>query len=146
MKAVFARFCIILLFVPVLFSCNGNGAGSGSELRDEAMAIHDEIMPLTAEIAEIGMKIKDQLKVMQTDSSGFDTVKVEKAIGILNQLHLADKHMWDWMHGFTGDEEKLEESERKAFYQAELERITALQDEMLAAVETGKEWLKEYAE
>lgn len=110
------------------------------------MTVHDEIMPLTEEIADIGIKIKNQLIVLQTDSTDFDTMKVENALKILNQMHLADKHMWDWMHGFTGSESKLEESEKKAFYQAELKNINALKDEMLSAIDAGKRWLKEYTE
>jgi hypothetical protein len=144
MKASFN--CLIFLLIPALISCNQNGSHSAAGLRDKVMAIHDEIMPMSEEITSIGVEIKNQLNATVTDTAIVDSVRVSDAIEILDKLHLADKHMWDWMHDFTGNENKVNKGEKIIFYQAELNKMEALKAEMDSCIEAGKKWLKDRPE
>lgn len=120
---------IIFVFALGLFGCN-NAAKEAEmakqqeeqqTLWDEAMAIHDAVMPM--------MTTVEKMKAFLTDPANFDGVSDESkqvAAVALADLEQADKSMWDWMNNL----QKLEDLRKDKTHEEILAYLTEQKTEM----------------
>ena len=126
MKKITFLASAILLF----FSACNNGGGDVDEinrLREEAIAVHDEIMPQISAFDRNTVKIDSllvnlpQLKEAYPD---IDTTQTRTELTTLkNQLEQATNSMMDWMTEFDVDPQDKSTSEIKAYYEEEVEKV-----------------------
>ncbi len=125
-KTVFLAGVATLL----LCACNNgnNDAREIDRLREEAIAIHDEIMPQIGIFDRNTVKIDSllanlpQLKAAYVD---LDTVQTRAELAALKgKLEGATDAMMEWMTEFDVDPQDKSAEETKAYYKEEIQKVT----------------------
>ena len=122
-------FVLLSLFTLAFLSCQPPEDPT-TAMRDQVMVVHDEVMPLTA---NVNQAIQD-LQEMTTDSS-------ENKLKLVLQLRNADKGMFDWMGAFEDPDKSLPLETRIAYYESELEKITTVANDMTRSLEAFKAYV-----
>ncbi|GGC45883.1 hypothetical protein GCM10011386_42690 [Parapedobacter defluvii] len=116
----------------VMAACNNgsNETGEIDRLREEAIAVHDEIMPQISAFDRNTVKIDSilanlpQLKEAQPE---IDTTQTRTDLsGLKNRLELATDSMMNWMTAFDVDPQDKSTDEIKAYYEEEVEKVKAM--------------------
>lgn len=129
MKKILFLASATLLF----FSACNNSTDDASEierLREEAIAIHDEIMPQISAFDRNTVKIDSlllslpQLKEAYPD---MDTTQTRADLtGLKSQLEQATDAMMDWMTEFEVDPQDKSTPEIKAYYEEEVKKVKSM--------------------
>lgn len=131
------RLALYTLFVStaLLWSCKPDiKSDVNQSLYDEVMVIHDDVMPKMSDIH----KLKKQIRKTYKD----DTVEgYKESLVILSQLEKADEGMMTWMANFKIPE-GLDAEQQKAYLLKEKLAIKKVSDDMYAAIDTAKTFLK----
>lgn len=125
-KTIFPAAAFLLL----LSACNGGSGDAGEidRLREEAIAIHDEIMPQISAFDRNTVKIDSllsslpQLKAANPD---IDTAQTRTELtGLKDRLEEATNAMMDWMTEFDVDPQDKTAAEIKTYYEKEVDKVT----------------------
>lgn len=124
---------LMLVLLVIAFGCKPSGDSDLKMLKDEIMAIHDEVMPKMGELRRIRKDL-----MLQADS----LVEVNsKRADMLNELAMemeaAKEGMMQWMRGFQPDFDGTEE-EVKAYLEDQKKIIQQVKEDMLIALEKGR--------
>lgn len=114
----------LLLFV----SCNANKENAEiTQLKEETIAIHDEIMPQISLFDRQTVRIDSILVSMDSlkaANAALDTVQLRIDLTQVKQsLEGATDQMMQWMMEFEVDPQDKTEEEIKNYYQSELEKV-----------------------
>ncbi|MEC3880357.1 transposase [Parapedobacter sp. 10938] len=124
-KTIFPAVASLLL----LAACNGGGSDTVEidQLRDEAIAIHDEIMPQISAFDRNTVKIDSllsSLPELKAANPDIDTAQVRTDLsGLKERLEGATNAMMDWMTGFDVDPQDKSATEIKTYYEKEVEKV-----------------------
>ncbi len=134
------RLLFLLLPFVLIFSCN-NQQKQIDQLKDEVIAIHDEVMPKTADIN----RVKRKLKAIAKDTTLTETQKGQ-LLNQITELTKANEAMSQWMAEFKqpAADDKFENTMK--MLNDEKGKITAVKDLMLSSLENGQELLKQMQE
>jgi hypothetical protein len=138
----------ILVLVFILSAC-GKPANQNNEegmeeqeagdpnqaLYEKVMDLHDEVMPKMEDIYKIQSQIKEKI----ANSPNLVKERKEALEQVALQLDSANKAMMDWMHEFQPLPDSVDEEEARAYLESQMEKIKKVKDEMLIAIERGKE-------
>jgi outer membrane lipoprotein-sorting protein len=107
-------------------------------LRDELMAIHDDVMPKMGELSTLAGQLK---QIIATDSTLTETerTKIESAI---MRMALAEEGMMDWMATFRQPEMlrgKMENEAILQYLEAEKQKINDVSVQIRSGIEDGKQ-------
>jgi endonuclease III-like uncharacterized protein len=96
-------------------------------LKDEAMAIHDEIMPQVSFFDKQTVKIDSLIANMSSihaNNAGIDTNQLKSELSELKgKLEGATDQMMEWMMKYDMNPEGLSEEELKAYFASEVEKV-----------------------
>lgn len=111
-------------------ACNGGGGDATEidQLRNEAIAVHDEIMPQISAFDRNTIKIDSilanlpQLRAINPD---LDTTQTRTELTALKgRLEGATDTMMDWMTAFDVEPQDKTNEEIKAYYEEEVRKVT----------------------
>jgi predicted RNase H-like nuclease (RuvC/YqgF family) len=125
-------------FVVVFPACNNatdtenTEATAENSLEKEVMAIHDEAMPMNAELVRLSENLMEELE-SNTDLTSDDQVELK---GTIKALKSAEEAMMDWMASYSVKEKSGAELE--AYLNAEKEKISQIKTQMEEALAMGK--------
>lgn len=135
-----------LLFIAVfgvLAACGKSGkdtpAGdpvaenTNQVLYNEAMDIHDEVMPKMGNLMSLKRKLKDTL-----DTPGLTEDQKKDIESRVQLLDSAQKSMMDWMHGVYPPEDSTAGEEYRQYIEDKLESAKKMRALILEAIEKGK--------
>lgn len=115
-------------------------------LKQQVMAVHDEIMPKMDEI--MSLRISAQQEIKQQDSLTKvnpkleDTHQKQQLDSLLTQLDDADEAMMHWMQEFDSQMKAKSDEEKITYLKSEQDKINAVKDQMLGSISKGKQLLK----
>ena len=116
----------------LMAACN-NGSDENSEinrLREEAIAVHDEIMPQISAFDRNTVKIDSILaslpQLLETQPDMDTTQTRSELSGLKNRLDLATDSMMNWMTTFDVDPQDKSTEEVKSYYEGEIEKVNGL--------------------
>lgn len=118
--------------IVLITACNNgnNDAVEIEQLREEAIAVHDEIMPQISAFDRNTVKVDSllanlpQLKAAQAD---LDTAQVRTELTTLkNNLEKATGSMTTWMMEFDTDPQDKTAAEIKTYYENEVDKVEEL--------------------
>ena len=115
-----------------LAACNGSGNDMAEVdgLRDEAIAVHDEIMPQVSAFDRNTVKIDSllsSLSELHVENPDIDTLKVREDLSALrSQLEGATDAMMDWMTDFDLNPQDKTVEEIKTYYEEQVEKVKEL--------------------
>lgn len=104
-------------------------------LYEKVMDLHDEVMPKMEDIYKIQSQIKEKI----ANSPNLVKERKEALEQVALQLDSANKAMMDWMHEFQPLPDSTDEEEARAYLETQMEKIKKVKNEMLIAIERGKE-------
>lgn len=113
----------------LLAACNSGNSDTAEidRLRDEAIAIHDEIMPQISAFDRNTVKIDSLLSTLpelKAENPDIDTAQVRTDLsGLKVRLEEATNSMMDWMTGFDVDPQDKSVGEIKTYYEQEVEKV-----------------------
>lgn len=135
------NFSYVVLFV-VLMSCGGNTNSNNQNendlqaLKDEVMAVHDEVMPMMGDLRSTRMK----LTAFADSLANVDSVQALNYSGIAAEIETANEGMMQWMREyepeFSGSEQEIRD-----YLENQKELINKVKEDMNNSLAKGKEAL-----
>ncbi len=105
-------------------------------LRNDVIAVHDEVMPLMSTIYTLKNSLKENLNT-RPELSAVHKKQIEETIASLDS---ADRGMRVWMREFSKLETSgMPEDEAIAALESEMKKITKVKDDMLSSVDKAAE-------
>lgn len=120
------------LALALLAACNsGNNTDAEiNQLREEAIAVHDEIMPQISIFDRNALKIDSLLSNMpqvKATHADVDTAQARVELTALkDRLEQATDAMMEWMSGFDVDPQDKTAAAAKAYYESEVDKVQKL--------------------
>lgn len=102
-------------------------------LYNEAMDIHDEVMPKMGNLMSLKRKLKDTL-----DTPGLTEAQQNDFKSRVQLLDSAQKFMMDWMHGVYPPEDSTAGEDYRQYIEGKLEDAKKMRSLILEALEKGK--------
>lgn len=123
----------IPVFLVIAFACQSSQESEVSTLKDEVMAIHDEVMPKMGELRSVRKSL-----MFRADSlTGIDSVSASMLNSLADDIGNASEGMMQWMRAYEPDFEGTEE-EVKAYLEAQKASIQQVKEEMESSLEKGQ--------
>ena len=129
------HFVFLFLGVATLMACNGNKGGADEakieEARKEVMDLHDEAMPLIADMGQLAQRLEMKLDTMTVD----DSMARAKVADAKEQLNQAEEAMFDWMAEYNKVTlSELEADSALSFLAQQKERMKQVADQMHSSI------------
>lgn len=102
-------------------------------LYNEAIDIHDEVMPKMGNLMSLKRKLKDTL-----DTPGLTEVQQKDFEARIQLLDSAYKSMMDWMRGVYPPEDSTAREEYRQYIEGKLESAKQMRSLILEAIEKGQ--------
>ena len=127
---------LIPILLVVVSACQSSQESDVSNLKDEVMAIHDEVMPKMGELRSVRKRL--MLKVdslIEVDSVGASVLG-----SLAGDIDEASEGMMQWMRAYEPDFEGTDE-EVRAYLEAQKISIRKVKEEMESSLTRGLEAL-----
>ena len=140
MKRVFG----VLLITLFAFSCGGDSYDREAE-KGKVIDVHDEVMPKLGEVMNLRKQVLAKATELSTDDSESDTV--ESLRDLASELDAARKGMMTWMNDWSKSSKPHVSGtstveEQKAYFIAEMERVTKVKDNINNSIAAANKVLK----
>lgn len=134
---------LLIAVFGVLAACGKSGKDVPSDdlvaentnqvLYNEAMDIHDEVMPKMGNLMSLKRKLKDTL-----DTPGLTEAQQNDFKSRVQLLDSAQKSMMDWMHGVYPPEDSTAGEDYRQYIEGKLEDAKKMRSLILEALEKAK--------
>lgn len=131
-----------LLLAFFLLACGGSTQSEQSDqttLKEEVMAVHDEVMPKMGELRSMEKKLRAKGDSLLAS----DSLLAQKHIAAADAIKHANDGMMTWMRSFDPNYEGTEE-EIKSYMESQKDSIEKVRDNMLQSLDSGKRLLESY--
>lgn len=125
-----------LLFIAISsifisFACTSGAENKVSELEDEVLTIHDEVMPKMEDINRLEIQISELLPYK---SGQYDSIIVAEIESVLSMLETAGESMMEWMRQYKSPEDSDDDSSAIAYLNIQKTMIEKVRANMLSSV------------
>lgn len=137
------RIIFFLAGVSLLCFTSSCAQKKQDALRDELMAIHDDVMPKMGELTTLAGQLK---QVIATDSTLTESERTEIESAI-TRMALAEEGMMDWMATFRQPEvlrDKMENEAILQYLEAEKQKINEVAVQIRSGIDSGKKLISTY--
>lgn len=135
----------ILFTATILASCTNPKQEKISSLKDEAIKIHDQVMPRMGEIHEVSVEIKTLRNAIKEDTSLASLQATEQLSHYILGLEQADEAMMSWMHEYQIDYEKNNEADSAiTYYSDQVARIKQVKLLMDESIDNAKKYVDSF--
>ncbi|HZH54589.1 MAG TPA: transposase [Sphingobacteriaceae bacterium] len=127
-KSVWMMCAGLITAAMMQVSCGGTSENAEiNQLKDETIAVHDEIMPQISSFDRKAIKIDSvllNLDSLHEANESLDTATLRsELVQLKSKLEGATDQMMQWMMEFDSEHPDKTEEEIKAYYQSELEKV-----------------------
>lgn len=135
-----SRFCYFLQLISLYFlllSCADEHEKSNEELKQEVIAIHDEVMPKMGTLKLYRTEVLDKIQELSVNSAENES-KFEELNLLEQDLHQAFEEMFVWMRQFKRSYEEWDEEKTTQYLEEQkvmIEKVNAKIKQSLAAAE-----------
>ncbi len=123
---------LILSSIGLLF-CITACQNANDKLREEVMAVHDEVMPRMGDLYNAKVALQEQLGAADPDSLQRQKITLKIA-----QIDSASEQMMVWMRAFNTTPEGESENEIRQYLESELGKVTKVKNDILKALENNE--------
>lgn len=142
MRLIFT-YLIVVSATFILSSCNNEKVDENQILRDDVIAIHDEVMPFMGELKTLSKKINEKsTDLLNQDSTG----NHEQALKLRRFAKALDdsfEGMFVWMRQFKSNYDDMTDQEIKLYLQGQKILVEKVRDDINSSVSVSKEALKD---
>ncbi|WP_462247792.1 hypothetical protein [Ekhidna sp.] len=127
---------LTLLFIALVVACSPSKENELKTLKDEVMAIHDEVMPKIGDLRKVRMELESLSdSLMATDST-----RAMELSSLAADISDASEGMMMWMRNYEPEFEGTE-AEIKAYLEGQKVSIQKVKEDMLESMESGEQAL-----
>lgn len=142
MRLIFT-YLIVVSAAFILSSCNNEKVDENQILRDDVIAIHDEVMPFMGELKTLSKKINEKsTDLLNQDSTG-NHEQVLKLRRFTKALDDSFEGMFVWMRQFKSNYGDMTDQEIKLYLQGQKILVEKVRDDINSSVSVSKEALKD---
>lgn len=136
-----ATFLSLILSLAIV-SCGDGGKAEREALRDEVIAIHDEVMPKMGDLRKVRKSLEAMADTLATDS--LNLADVEEMRVLAKEIEDANESMMAWMRQFEPGimEDGTPHGEVMAYLKEQKEAIDKVKKDMLESLSKGQEAIK----
>ncbi len=129
-------------FAISITSCGDGGKAEREALRDEVIAIHDEVMPKMGDLRKVRKSLEAMADTLATDSMML--ADAEKIRALAKEIEDANESMMAWMRQFEPGimEDGTPHGEVMAYLKEQKEAIDKVKQDMLESLSKGQEAIK----
>ncbi len=126
-----------LLFVILIligFACGPNAKEENQKLRDEVIAIHDEVMPLMGKLKSLEKDANSLIEEIEAAET-VDSVRITDLKALAYDLNQAYDGMFVWMRQYETEDGELSDEEVKSYLDDQMVKVTKVNEDITAALE-----------
>ncbi|KEO74422.1 hypothetical protein [Anditalea andensis] len=139
------------IFLGVLLSCGSPGSSNkeqkvtveekstNDELKNEVIAIHDEVMPKMGALKSHQKRLHDEVADLQSRNEGQYQEGIEIRQRLAHDLDQAYEDMFIWMRQFRPELEGMDEQESKAYLLDQKEKVIIVNENIKSALSRAEE-------
>ncbi len=138
----------VLALVLIMASCgktsehSGNGHDSDSNADDspnealynQAMEVHDEVMPKMEDIYQLKRNLQEQI----ANTPDMVVERKNQLEQIISNLDSANNAMMDWMHKFNPLPDSTDQEQAREYLESEIERVKKVKELMVESIEKAE--------
>lgn len=114
MKSIFNGIICLICVVCISFSC-GRPDTDTEELKDEVIAIHDEVMPKMGELKSMRKDILRISESLKESDSATNAEKVQELETLADRMNQAFDGMFVWMRQYRSSPEEMSDIEYREY-------------------------------
>jgi len=137
----FRNRVIFLFFIATFSGCENNKIEQNQELKQEVIAIHDEVMPLMGDLKSLKKKI-DEKKLLISQSEPDNIDKIKELETLSNDLDSAFNGMFVWMRQFQSSYDEMSEDEVENYLLEQKEKVDKVNRDIKKAMAAAKKELE----
>lgn len=127
-------FYFILVGLLFFSACESGEKSELDKLKDEVMAVHDEVMPEIKYMQKLVKELKNEPA---------DTPESKKEINtLIYNINEADSLMFDWMRNYRVPKKVEDEAKVKSYLLEELDKISLVNKKMKSSILAAESKLK----
>lgn len=133
------------LLIPVLFlafSCGPSPEEENQKLRDDVIAVHDEVMPLMGKLKSLEKEAMTSIEELEVAES-MDSTRINSLKALAYDLNQAYEGMFVWMRQYTTEDGEQSPEEVKAYLEDQMAKVTAVNEEISIVLAKAEELLKD---
>jgi hypothetical protein len=134
---------LFFLGLLTLISCVSEKVDENQLLKDEVIAIHDEVMPHMGELKSLKKAVDNKSDSLGQQDSLANAMEIERLEQISVRLDEAFEGMFVWMRQFKAPEESMDEEEAKSYLLNQKVMVQKVNQDIKEALKIAKEELTE---
>jgi len=124
-------FVLSMLFISLLFSC-GTENDENEVLKEQVIAIHDEVMPEIGNLKSQQSKLVEKANALENEAD--ESSYREELNKAAQSCESAYDNMFVWMRQFESEYDDMSEEETRAYLQEQLQMVEKVKADILAAL------------
>ncbi|TVP50650.1 MAG: hypothetical protein EA341_06920 [Mongoliibacter sp.] len=137
MKNIFSSVSCIIYVTIILLSC-GTQNESNEELKDEVIAIHDEVMPKMGELKTLKKNILAVSETLYQEDSVMHAELIGKLESLAERMDQAFDGMFVWMRQYKPGSEDMSEKEYREYLLDQKEKVQKVNADIKATMNEAK--------
>jgi hypothetical protein len=138
MSPVYLRFFIALFFF--LSACAADKKESNAKLKEEVIAIHDEVMPRMDELKKLEKEVIQKSNELMTDSIT-NQIEIVKLQAVAADLDSAFEGMFVWMRQFKSSYDDMTPEEVEIYLLEQKEEVQEVNDKIKLSIASANKVL-----
>lgn len=144
-KILFAALLLVSCGKSAEHSSNDHDSGStegdspNEALYNQAMDVHDEVMPKMEDIYKLKKDIQEQI----ANTPDMVVERKQQLEAIISNLDSANNAMMEWMHKFNPLPDSVDQEKAREYLESEIERIKKVKELMNESIEKAEAEVKE---
>lgn len=132
---------MILTSFFIVIGCGTKGPSESEILRNEVIAVHDEVMPKMGMLQSLQRQALDKASELEQENP-VDSAKVMEYKAVAYDLDHAYDAMFDWMHQYRSKDGEQTPEQIKEYLEEQMVLVTKVNVEVKAALEKAEKLLK----
>lgn len=113
---------------------SSEGDSPNQALYNQAMDVHDEVMPKMGDI----YKLKKDLQEQIASTPDMVVERKQQLEAIISNLDSANNAMMDWMHKFNPLPDSVDQEKAREYLESEIEHVKKVKELMLESIEKAQ--------
>jgi hypothetical protein len=144
MKSILSILGLVLIITSCGKSSEQSGIGQDSggnaddspnqALYNQAMEVHDEVMPKMEDIYQLKRNIQEEI----ANTPDMVVERKKQLEQIISNLDSANNAMMDWMHKFNPLPDSTDQEQAREYLESEIERIKKVKELMIESIEKAE--------
>ncbi|WP_157807051.1 hypothetical protein [Algoriphagus formosus] len=135
-------YIFTLLTVFLMYSCGTSLSDQNKELRDEVIAVHDEVMPQMGKLKNLEKQALNLAEELESNEEG-DSLRVQELKALAYDLNQAHEGMFVWMRQYEQENGERSPEEVKAYLEDQMVKVRKVNEDIKTALAKASSLLED---